>query len=354
MKNIPKLHTDADLSQVCVVTVTYSDRRHLLYQTLEAVQRYNVPYIVVVLNGVPEEVRSDIVERFKDSGSSVQFAICDENRGSAGGFAAGLKHACSLKNVRFAWLLDDDNVPQGDSLCHLIKAETELRLTIGKQVSVTSMRPGRQAWEDLLAGETADSIFLPTGSSMGVDLRTLFRRFVDRKMKRSAIVFNQHNDCRRWPSLPETVYGGLLLPLDAIDLIGMPNSEFYVYYDDIEYSRRLVKAGVPIFLIPESKIKDLEPSWLSGPVRGRGPGKLFYRRDIMRAVYQVRNETYNGARSAPVRFVPNLVAAMTILSFYAVAGGRWREFIAITMGVYDGIRGRLGRIMPLVLLNVLI
>jgi GT2 family glycosyltransferase len=113
MKNIPKLHTDADLSQVCVVTVTYNDRRHLLYQTLEAVQRYNVPYIVVVLNGVPEEVRSDIVERFKDSGSSVQFVICDENLGSAGGFAAGLKHACTLKNVRFAWLLDDDNVPQG-------------------------------------------------------------------------------------------------------------------------------------------------------------------------------------------------------------------------------------------------
>ena len=330
MKTVPKPHAGANLNQVCVVTVTYSDRRHLLYKTLEAVQRCSVRHIVVVLNGVPSEARSDIVQRYKTSASYVQFVMCEENLGSAGGFAAGLKHACSLKNVRFAWLLDDDNAPQGDALCHLLKAETELRLTLGKQVSVTSMRPGRQAWEHLLGGKEARLVFLPLGSSMGVDLTTLFLRSVDRMLKRWAIRVAQCNDCPRWPSLPEAMYGGLLLPLDVLDLIGMPKSEFFVYYDDIEFSRRLVKAGVPIFLIPESKIDDLEPSWMSGPVRGRGPGKLFYRPAITRVVYQVRNETYSGVRSAPVRFIPNLLIAVAILTIYAVVGGRWREFLAIT------------------------
>ena len=107
-------------SRTCVITVTYGNRLHLLKQVIEAVLGMGVGKLIVVDNGSGNETKVGIAKYIDIHGYCIECIDLPENRGSAGGFRAGLERAAELE-YDFIWLLDDDNKPIANALEALIK-----------------------------------------------------------------------------------------------------------------------------------------------------------------------------------------------------------------------------------------
>ena len=106
---------------VCVVTVTYGRRWHLLRQVLHELVSHHekISKIIVVDNDLAEPI-SELVN---ESGwaPKVNVVRLGHNAGSAGGFGAGLQ-AGMQSGARLLWLLDDDNRPRPGALDRLLFA----------------------------------------------------------------------------------------------------------------------------------------------------------------------------------------------------------------------------------------
>ncbi|WP_204327509.1 hypothetical protein, partial [Stenotrophomonas maltophilia] len=85
---------------------------------------------------------------------------------------------------------------------------------------------------------------------------------------------------------PIAPYGGLLIPRCLLDKIGLPLEDMFLYIDDIEFSYRITSGGGNIFIVPDSKILDIDQSWgskaenhkkkLSSPVLEEGESFRIY------------------------------------------------------------------------------
>lgn len=51
------------------------------------------------------------------------------------------------------------------------------------------------------------------------------------------------------------VMAAMLIPRKTIDLVGGLDERFFLYYEDVEYCRRLSKYGLPIYYYPDAKVK---------------------------------------------------------------------------------------------------
>ena len=58
-------------------------------------------------------------------------------------------------------------------------------------------------------------------------------------------------------------YGGLFFHRSIIDIIGLPDTNYFLYGDDFDFSYRITKKGGKIFLVTQSVIEDLEKSLTS-------------------------------------------------------------------------------------------
>ncbi|MDK2861142.1 MAG: hypothetical protein PWQ37_3063 [Candidatus Petromonas sp.] len=107
-------------SKVCVVTVTYGNRFHLLKQVIDAALNEGVYKIIVVDNNSEVESRNKLMEYEKLLNGKIKVLYLDDNYGSAGGFKKGLEEAYNDSECEFIWLLDDDNYPMNGSLKNLL------------------------------------------------------------------------------------------------------------------------------------------------------------------------------------------------------------------------------------------
>jgi len=97
-------------ARVCVVTVTYGNRFHLLKQAIGSVLKEGACKIIVVDNNSAPESRGKLKEYEKELGSQkIKVLYLDDNYGSAGGFKRGLEEVYNDPECEFILLLDDDN-----------------------------------------------------------------------------------------------------------------------------------------------------------------------------------------------------------------------------------------------------
>ena len=226
------------------------------------------------------------------------------NTGGAGGFALALQSAL-LQPCDWVWMMDDDAVPRPDALAQLVTAAVALP----KQ-----------------AGALCSSVY-----EFGA-LATTHRRSYDKWLG--------------WESpLPVQAYANQSVPIDtgsfvgfmvraqAAQDVGLPNAEFFLAYDDTEYSLRLQKNGWSIYLVPASGIDHLrtEASKLSTSAFG---AKHFY--NIRNRIYVARRYSRLGVLAAVVKGGAVLLVARSPLNLKA-----FRLFLR---AIVDGYHGRLGRL----------
>ncbi len=320
---------------VCIVTLTYGSRLHLLQQVLT--RTLGMPQVVkaVVVNNASTQ---DIDTLSQDDRITV--INNKENLGSAGGYHQGIKYAYEQVDCNFIWLLDDDNLPEPDALDKLLEQWPTVEAPNNKK-ALFCLRDDRVQHVRIARGEDPYRYYLVDNNFLGFHLfRILINRY--NKWRDRSVKLSEFKQKVKMPYVP---YGGLLLHKELVANIGYPNEDFYLYVDDSEYSYRITQHGANIWLVPAAKVIDIDKS------QGIGYKKRFMHTQLLdewsfRTYYHIRNRMYFYTRvAAPNKFMfaINKTLYLAWLYIVALASGKTAEFKKLKQAVHDGLNGHLGK-----------
>jgi GT2 family glycosyltransferase len=257
--------------------------------------------ILVFDNGGPEAAE----ETLWDLAGRIEVVRSPKNLGGAGGFACGLRLVME-RGADWAWLMDDDAVPEAEALAQLIT-------TI----------PGLPERSGALCGAVREH------GALALRHRRRFGRWLGLEWA----VGPGHYRLDR-AEIDTGSFVGFLVAAEAVREAGLPEADFFLSYDDTEYSLRLRKAGWRLWLVPGSVIQHLRIPGVR--LRGAEFGRKHY--------FNIRNRIVVKRRYC--RF-PRVAAAAGVafgaLLWLACRGWASPGSLGILMrAVADGWQGRLG------------
>ncbi|HMX68436.1 MAG TPA: glycosyltransferase [Accumulibacter sp.] len=233
---------------LCAIIVTYDQRHEYLARVLGRLVECHVDQIVVVYNGnQPADGLPDVVN------ISI---INAQNLGSAGGFRAGIEAALRL-DVDYLLLLDDDNLPATDCIERL--CTTHALLGGGPSLALQAFRPA-QPWQCAVLHYGV----APIGrrNTYGWFNLANERYLLGRQLGLRATKGSPLDAPFKLARIELAAYGGLFLRRDGLLALGeLPDPRYFCYYDDFEFSSRLVRRGLSIRLCADAVIEDMEASW---------------------------------------------------------------------------------------------
>lgn len=192
--------------KVAVVIVTYN-RLVLLKQCIELVlnQDYRDIDILLIDNASTDGTREYIEEL---NNERIKYFNTGSNIGGAGGFSYGLNLA-SKEEYDYCWVMDDDTMTHKSSLVSLIdKMSKTDSAYIGSRV----------IWTDGKA------------CSMNTPANGLYK-----------CLYNQPALDLHLIEIPGNSFVSCLINMKYVKKAGLPIADFFIYGDDIEFTRRLQK-----------------------------------------------------------------------------------------------------------------
>ncbi len=248
-----------DKSTVAAVIVTYN-RLEKLKTVLEHLESQSHPlsYVVLVNNassdGTREYLESYISERERFDGPQFELMNLPQNIGGAGGFSAGMKRAYEL-GCDYVWISDDDGYPEQSALEKLLDgyhaAVAELGLDVPFACSVVKFTDG--------------SICEMNNPVTAWDWGRLIV-----KGQNSVLV----TSCS---------FVSVLVPRWVLEDFGLPYKEYFIWFDDAEYTRRLSKGCPGVQVLDSVVVHDM------GENKGVNFGQI-NEGNAWKFAYGVRNE----------------------------------------------------------------
>jgi GT2 family glycosyltransferase len=328
------------LSATCVLTVTYGSRFHFLAQTIEAALAAGAGAVLVVDNCADDGCRAGLAQLQERYGAQLGMLSLPENNGSAGGFKAGLAHILERRRFDYIWLLDDDNVPESDALSTLVACYRTLTQKHSyDRLALLSLRDVSNKLKRIAAGLPPDLAFPRRSSFQKLHVLGELAKFYKRLVCRRQSAPVAAGECIAVPFAP---YGGLFFHRDLLARIGLPDEHLFLYADDSKFSYNLTCQGGAIYLVPASRIKDIDQAWRK---RAVSPSVLMSDSDF-RVYYSVRNNAYfylyYWADNRPMYYL-NMFLYCTGMAWLALLRGRWARFRLICRAIREGHRRQLGR-----------
>ena len=339
---------------ICVVTVTYGDRVHLLEQVVTRVLDLpgteQISKVVIVDNGSSPKTQT-YLSRLAQCEPRVRVVYSEQNLGSAGGYETGLKAALQ-SDARYCWLLDDDNRPEPSALTVLLDATGQK-----PDAAFVSLRTDREQLVRYAQGGSLEDAFGKPYSFLGFSWRSLPKKLSKRLERENLNPLSHRPD--RWLQVPYAPYGGLFVATEDIEKIGFPRTDFYLYADDNEYTFRLSSSGVSLYLVPESKLVDIDKSWhvdTTEKISFVSPYLLLQLdpERLRRMYYTVRNQSYFEFRnrySGSLEHALNALLYSLLLLVLAVFASVIRlnpapltSYWTYLKALNAGLHGRLGRV----------
>jgi GT2 family glycosyltransferase len=154
---------------------------------------------------------------------SIRYYDTGSNLGGAGGFAYGMQTAVTLGYTHL-WLMDDDTFPQPEALAELMQADKLLSGEYGYLSSVALWTDGRECHMNR------------------------------QKIKKS---FYEHVELLKDGiiQIEQATFVSFLVRTAVVVSVGLPIGEFFIWGDDIEYSRRIaVRNAMPSYLVGRSTV----------------------------------------------------------------------------------------------------
>lgn len=261
---------------VVAVVVTYAQRLEFLIKTIDSLTKQRkITQIVVVQNGIDY----DLPKAVKDY-STVSVIQNQENLGSAGGFWSGLNEALEQKfrNTNIL-ILDDDNVLDVKALDELQKAEASQKFP---DHIWALFRPNVQSKKGF-SNPTERTYKSLNNTINGFTLEHLIN-------KEKGTVPRRYADINCLATAP---YSGLFFPQELLSTVGLPNRDFYLYSDDIDFTLRISKLDILILQCKSARCYDQSVAWQTlGKDNKKSRGAFFSTSEIYRPLYTYRNEVY--------------------------------------------------------------
>jgi GT2 family glycosyltransferase len=329
----------ASRARVTAVSVTYGRRWHLLRQALASARTEGAANAIVVSNGSLDTTPDILAAEFGPWASWVDLG---HNQGSALGFAAGIAAARAHGAARIL-LLDDDNILGPGTLAILQQALDEAERS-SDLCAVFGLREGHGKAQFL--AEAKGRPRHVAGSAFGFHVADVPAKLADRLFKRTRPAPGDQppQELLLPVARPEGPYGGLLFSTDLVARIGIPDAQYVLYQDDTEFTRRIVRDGGQLLLVPAAVIHDAEASWdNAGPKTSAIRGFVDAESDF-RVFYTFRNKTHLDHHRSPrsgMIWINSLVY-LALLAVYAVSKGKHARLRMLLGAWQQGRKGRLG------------
>lgn len=286
---------DSVRRSVAAIVVTYN-RRELLLECVDHLrkQTWRDMDILVVDNASTDGTGDALAPLIREG--AVRYVNTGSNLGGAGGFQFGLKTAARM-GYEYAWLMDDDSMPTPTALEVLMKAAGALD-TFG-------YLSGKALWTD--------------GSlcRMNVQRDTKMRNISD-------------FSAELVPSGAAT-FVSLLVPMRVVRRVGLPIGDFFIWADDLEYTRRISRL-YPCYVVPASVTVHKCATNNGGNISTDEPSR------IERYRYAYRNEVYVYRREG-ARGVARLMARTPLHIFRVLIKSRSQRLRRIRVILGGTIRG---------------
>ena len=216
---------ETDSQKIGCVIVTYN-RLQLLREVVAAVlsQTRQPDFVVIVDNNSSDGTQAwllDLASYYRH----VRLMFLDRNYGGAGGFHYGIRQAYE-QGADWIWTLDDDSIPNHDAL-------EQLMAFLNKASSGDSPKIG------FLASEV---------------------NWIDGNRHRMNVPgapgdwSSGHPRISGSTKVCATTFVSMLLGRSAVSQVGYPIKEFFLWFDDVEYSLRICDSGFTNYYVPASKV----------------------------------------------------------------------------------------------------
>lgn len=211
---------------VNAIIVTYN-RKTLLKECLDAIldQSYPVSEITIIDNASTDGTLKMLKSNKYIDNKIIKYIPLSKNIGGAGGFYTGLKRFKN-KKYKWAWIMDDDVVPKKDALEKLITASNK----ISKNVSFF-----------------ASSVYSPNHEPMNVP-------DIDNTNEENGYQFWYEFLDKGMIRIKSATFVSLLINHDAVNKVGLPCKDYFIWGDDSEYTRRLTKYYGKAYLVGSSEV----------------------------------------------------------------------------------------------------
>lgn len=285
------------MERIAAVVVTYN-RAEKLARVLAALaaQTLRLAELIVVDNASDDET-AHFLETL-DTPLKLTVLRLEENTGGAGGFSHGMRKGYEL-GCDFVWVMDDDGYPEPDALEKLVN--------------------GFDAADESLDGD------VPFACSLV--------KFIDGE------ICEMNNPVPTWDwgrliarglnsvLVTRCSFVSVLIPRRAIERFGLPFKEYFIWFDDAEYTLRLTRGGCPgVQVLDSVTVHDM------GENKGVNFGHID-KGNVWKFEYGVRNEAsfwrHHGSLPRYLFFVLRVVVGMRRGGVSLVLQRRiWRALLA--------------------------
>ena len=208
--------------KIAAIVVSFN-RKALLVECLDALlkQTRTLDKIILIDNASTDGTLELLEERELLSNPLIDCVVLDKNVGGAGGFTAGIRRALD-HGYDWFWLMDDDAEPEPDNVekCHATLARKDAVLV----APVLGFADGEPDY----SGMHRSRLLSPAEASV----RSLGRPITAAEAADAPIV--EFDACS---------FVGPFIAARAVRAVGLPREEFFIHYDDLEYTLRLGKIG---------------------------------------------------------------------------------------------------------------
>lgn len=250
------------MNQYAEVVVTYN-RKKLLEENIGALLKQTFEaHDVLIIDNASSDGTGEMVAAIRDE--RVKYYNTGKNLGGAGGFAFGLKKALEL-GYRYAWMMDDDSIPERDALESLANKARAIDGEFSYLASLVYWTDGK------LFDMNVPDFRFNSRLELGLDM-----------IRRNKLM-----------RIETCSFVGCFVNLEYAEKAGLPISEFFIYGDDQEYTARLKKLA-PAYLDFDSVIVHKAPSNKGADVATADAAR------IDRFFYQARNGMYIARKNGRV------------------------------------------------------
>jgi GT2 family glycosyltransferase len=212
------------LNNVVAVVVTYN-RIEMLKKCILAIENQTHSCDILIVNNASTDNTEEWIMSYSKSKDNIIYCNTGENVGGAGGFNYGMRKAVE-SGYDYVWIMDDDCIPNTDALEKLINADKILG--------------GPENYGYL------SSVVLWTD---GTECK------MNRQKIRKAYYENVHFLKYSIMQVEQSTFVSLLFPAQTIKKVGLPIKDFFIWGDDIEFTRRItVRNHMQSFMVGSSQV----------------------------------------------------------------------------------------------------
>ncbi len=303
----PKLELERESCTVVAIVICYFPDRAKLVSLLRAL-RPQVAHIVIVDNGPSDWVESCLQEY---PPNSIRLISQGDNRGVAQAINTGVEAARKLSATHVI-LFDQDSVPDAGMVARLFEVMQE-RESQGAKVAAVGPR--------YVDGRTDNPP--PFFQLQGV-------RLVRASCKGDAVIPADY-----------LISSGCLIPMSALDDVGLMDTRLFIDYVDIEWGLRARGKGYQSFGVCDAYMQHAlgdEPLVLLGQkVPLHSP---------LRHYYLMRNRIWLYRQAwipAAWKLADGYRLLLKYVGFSLLAKPRFKHFSMMTLGMWHGLIGNMGR-----------